>query len=78
MPDMATLLQRENLLRLERGLGTFVADGVQAQVSERDFRAIEELAEQMVQKSREAGLRKGELTRLIQSLWKEGDTDVSG
>ena len=69
-------LQRESLLRLERGLGTFVADGAQAEVSERDFRAVEAKAEELVALAKRSGLRRGELGRLIESLWKEGETDV--
>ena len=69
-------LQRDNLLRLERGLGTFVADGAKAEISERDFKAVESLAGELVILAKKAGLRSGELGRLIDSIWKEGESDV--
>lgn len=69
-------LQRDGLLRLERGLGTFVADSAQAEVSERDFEAVRIKAVELVEQARSAGLRRGELGRLIETLWKEGESDA--
>ena len=64
-------LQRENLLRLERGLGTFVADGVGADVDAGVFADVEAKGRALVKLARVAGLRRGELIQLIDSLWKE-------
>ena len=65
-------LQREGLLRLERGVGTFVAeDGAGQAVGEKDFRSISKKAAELIALGREAGLRVGELTQLVETLWKE-------
>ncbi len=65
-------LQREGLLRLQRGVGTFVAEngGSQA-VGEKDFRSISTKAAELIRLGRKAGLRVGELTQLVETLWKE-------
>ncbi len=65
-------LQREGLLRLERGIGTFVAEGeARPTVAERDFREIAEKAAELIALSQRTGLRVGEVTQLIETLWKE-------
>lgn len=65
-------LQREGLLRLERGVGTFVAeDGTGRAVGEKDFRSISAKAAELITLGRKAGLRVGELTQLVETLWKE-------
>ncbi len=67
-------LQREGLLRLERGVGTFVAETTEARaVGERDFERIQREAARLVETSRAAGLRARELAQLIETLWKEND-----
>ncbi len=65
-------LQREGLLRLERGIGTFVAEsGESRAVGEGDFRSITAKASELIDLGRRAGLRVGELTQLVETLWKE-------
>lgn len=65
-------LQREGLLRLERGVGTFVAeDGASHAVGEKDFRSISAKAGELIELGHKAGLRVGELTQLVETLWKE-------
>ena len=65
-------LQAEGLLRLERGVGTFVAEaGSHRAVGEDAFRAIADKAGELVELSRRAGLRAGEVAQLIETLWKE-------
>ncbi len=65
-------LQREGLLRLERGVGTFVAEsGESRSVGEGDFRSITAKACELIDLGRRAGLRVGELTQLVETLWKE-------
>ncbi len=67
-------LQSEEVLRLERGIGTFVADRRQERLlGEGDFEAIAGKAAELVELSRRAGLRAGEVTQLIDNLWKEKD-----
>ncbi len=65
-------LQRESLLRLERGVGTFVAEGGESRaVEEGDFRSIAAKASELIDLGQGAGLRIGELTQLVETLWKE-------
>ena len=65
-------LQREGLLRLQRGVGTFVAEnGANQAVGEKDFRSISAKAAELIELGRKAGLRVGELTQLVETLWKE-------
>lgn len=65
-------LQREGILRLERGVGTFVADtGEGRAVGEKDFKTIAAKAGELVALGQRAGLRVGEVTRLVENLWKE-------
>ncbi len=65
-------LQREGLLRLERGIGTFVAEsGESRAVGEGDFRSITAKASELIDLGQRAGLRIGELTQLVETLWKE-------
>jgi GntR family transcriptional regulator len=65
-------LQREGLLRLERGVGTFVAAGGERQVvAEGEFRSIAAKASELIDLGKRAGLRVGELTQLVETLWKE-------
>ena len=65
-------LQRDGLLRLERGVGTFVAEreGGSA-MAESDFRSIKDKASELIDLGKSAGLRVGELTQLVETLWKE-------
>ncbi len=65
-------LQREGLLRLERGVGTFVAETEESSaVGESDFRSIAAKAAELIELGRRSGLRVGELTQLVENLWKE-------
>ncbi len=65
-------LQRQGLLRLERGVGTFVSDATEGRaVEERDFKAIADEAAKLVELSRRAGLSAGELAQLVESLYRE-------
>ena len=68
-------LQRDGLLRLKRGVGSFVdrPRGVEA-ISPRDFRAITGRAEKLVESARKAGLTAGEVVQLIETVWKETDS----
>ena len=65
-------LQSEGLLRLERGVGTFVTQPPRkAAVDEKDFRAVSRKARDLVVLCKRAGLRASEATQLIETLWKE-------
>ncbi len=65
-------LQRDGLLRLERGVGTFVSESAGEQkVTEKDFVAIAEVAKVLIARCREAGIGARELGQYLESLWKE-------
>ncbi len=64
-------LQAEGVLRLERGLGTTVADTSLPQVPRADFRQIEKKVAELIRLARQAGLRASELSQLIESRWQE-------
>ena len=65
-------LQSEGLLRLERGIGTSVMQPPHDRiVHDKDFKAISRKATVLVETCRRAGLRSGEVTQLIETLWKE-------
>lgn len=67
-------LKREGLLRLERGVGTFVTDAKDHRVvDERDFEKIKQEARRLVVRSRRAGLGARELAQLVGTLFKEAD-----
>ncbi len=71
-------LQRESLLRLERGVGTFVAENGEGRVVEEgDYRKVTAKAAELIDLGRRAGLRVGELTQLVETLWKE-NANVQG
>ena len=65
-------LQREGFLRLERGVGTFVARPPKTRrVEEKDFRALTKRAREFVFLAKKIGLRASEATQLVEDLWKE-------
>lgn len=67
-------LQAQGILRLERGVGTFVAEPHHAQpLAENDFERIAEAVRTLVALSRDAGLTARELIQLIANTWKEND-----
>ena len=67
-------LQREGYLRLEQGVGTFVADATEGRaIEERDFAKIAAKARDLIRLGRRAGLGERELLQLVESLWKEGE-----
>lgn len=70
-------LQREGLLRLERGLGTFVTESAAERVlAPEEIEPIEKLCREVIALSRRAGMALAELGRLLEALWKE-DRDES-
>ena len=65
-------LQKEGLLRLERGVGTFVEKPAhQKTIDQRDFRRLERRARELVEQCGKAGFTRRELSELVTSLWKE-------
>jgi GntR family transcriptional regulator len=71
-------LQGEGLLRLERGVGSFVTQPSKKRaVDEKDFRAVSKKARNWIALCKRAGLRSSEATQLIEILWKE-KSDAQG
>jgi GntR family transcriptional regulator len=69
-------LQQEGVVRLERGLGTFV----QRQPREptlvaRDYQRIVKRTRDLVELCRESGLTARELAQLVDGIWKEVDRE---
>jgi DNA-binding transcriptional regulator YhcF (GntR family) len=66
-------LQSEGLLRLERGVGTFVGESLGPVLSKTDLRRIEDKAVELIRLARRAGIGVSELSQLIESRWQEVD-----
>jgi GntR family transcriptional regulator len=65
-------LQQQGLLRLERGLGTFVdRPRSTPTLEDRDYQRIVKRAKELVALWRDAGLTARELSQLIEGIWKE-------
>jgi DNA-binding transcriptional regulator YhcF (GntR family) len=65
-------LQQEGLLRLERGLGTFVQPlHREPTLVDRDYQRIVKRTRELVALCRESGLTARELAQLVDSVWKE-------
>jgi GntR family transcriptional regulator len=69
-------LQQEGLLRLERGLGTFVQPQRRAStLADRDYQRIVKQARELVALCRESGLTAREFAQLVDGVWKEVDRE---
>jgi GntR family transcriptional regulator len=69
-------LQQEGLLRLERGLGTFVqAQQRETTLVDRDYQRIVQRTRELVALCRKSGLTVRELAQLVDGLWKEVDRE---
>jgi len=66
-------LQATGHLRLQRGVGTFVADGVDRPVAKKEFAALKKKVARIIRISRDAGITCAELTQFITTTWKEDD-----
>jgi len=65
-------LQQQGLLRLERGVGTFVdRPRTGPTLDDRDYQRIMRRARELVTLCRSAGLTARELSQLIEGTWKE-------
>ncbi len=69
-------LQADGLLRLERGVGTFVADVSGSRTPESDFRQVEEKVMEVIRLGKRAGMSAAEVSQFIETRWQEVD-DVS-
>ncbi len=69
-------LQQEGLLRLERGLGTFVQPQQrETALVDRDYQRIVKRTRELVELCRESGLTARELAQLVDGVWKEVDRE---
>jgi GntR family transcriptional regulator len=69
-------LQQQGLLRLERGVGTFVDRPRSAPtLGEKDYQRIARRARELAVQSREAGLTLRELSQLVERTWKEVESE---
>jgi len=69
-------LQQEGLLRLERGLGTFVQPQPrEPTLVDRDYQRIVKRTRELVELCRESGLTARELAQLVDGVWKEADRE---
>jgi len=64
-------LQNEKILVLKRGRGTYVANTVGEPVKDRDYKALTRLMSKVIDKAKELGIKKGELSQLMESLWEK-------
>ena len=69
-------LQQQGLLRLERGVGTFVdRPRSAATLEEKDYQRIARRGRELVILSLEAGLTTRELAQLLERTWKEVESE---
>jgi GntR family transcriptional regulator len=69
-------LQQEGRLRLERGLGTFVAPQQRdSTLADRDYQRIVKRTRELVTLCRESGLTAREFAQLVDGVWKEVDRE---
>ena len=66
-------LQADGVLRLERGVGTSVAEGHGGTPAPDGFQELERKALELIRLARQAGMRCGELSQLIEARWQEID-----
>ena len=64
-------LQTERLLRLQRGIGTFVAEATAKPLTQRDFKELEKKACDLIRISKRAGMSATELSQFIETRWTE-------
>jgi GntR family transcriptional regulator len=68
-------LQSAGVLRLERGVGTSVAETRDGAAAPEVFRELEGKALELIRLAQEAGMRCGELSQLIEARWQEIDDE---
>ena len=66
-------LQNDGLLRLERGVGSFIADTATLPLQKREMKSIEKKARDLIQICHAAGMTAAETCQLIRGKW-EGET----
>lgn len=69
-------LEAANLLRLERGRGTFVAEDAGVPMPERDFMMLEREVLDLVSSAKVAGMTAKELCQFVETRWEKEPADV--
>jgi GntR family transcriptional regulator len=64
-------LQTEGVLRLERGVGTFIAEGASQPVDKRHFQQLERKVAELIRLGKKAGMNAKELSQFIETRWEE-------
>jgi len=64
-------LELEGLLRLERGVGTFVAASANTALPKKEFERFEKKVFEVAKMAKTAGMTAPELALIIQAKWKE-------
>lgn len=64
-------LQSSGHLCLKRGVGTFVADGVEAPMEKKQFVLLEKRVAEVIKICKGAGISPNELAQFINTKWKE-------
>ena len=64
-------LQREGVLELKRGVGTFVSSGAGRALSPRNWNALTKSADALIRKARDGGMTAKELAQFVRARWKE-------
>jgi GntR family transcriptional regulator len=68
-------LQVAGVLRLERGVGTYVAKLPAGLPAADEFRTLEQKALELIRLAKHAGMRCGELSQLIEARWQENKNE---
>jgi len=66
-------LQANGLLRLERGIGTFVGQAGAPPARKSDFRQLEKQVAHLIRLGKKAGMSAAELSQFIETRWQEID-----
>lgn len=68
-------LQTAGVLRLERGVGTSVADTPPAAPTPKKWQELESRVMELIRLAKQAGMRPAEISQLLESRWQETDHD---
>jgi GntR family transcriptional regulator len=66
-------LQNQGVLRLERGVGTFVADTAERPAEQKVFKILDRKVGEVIRAAKKANLTASEISRFIELRWKEDD-----
>ncbi|MBU2648609.1 GntR family transcriptional regulator [bacterium] len=68
-------LQAAGQLKLQRGVGTFVAEEARQPMSKIELRILEKKVAEVIEIAKQAGISPVELAQFIKTRWKEEDHD---